>query len=161
MTNNALFYYSLGLPAYALSKIFANAFYSFQDTKTPVRVATVAMILHVILCIVLMYPMSVGGLALATAISSYFNFILLAVYLKKRVGKLGLKQILVSSLKSLIAAVVMGIATWNMCKISENLFVSVFTAIISGLIAFVAVSYILKSEELKTFVHVFSKDTNR
>ncbi|MCA6070665.1 MAG: murein biosynthesis integral membrane protein MurJ [Endomicrobium sp.] len=158
MTNNALFYYSLGLPAYALSKIFANAFYSFQDTKTPVRVAIVAMILHVILCIALMYPMSVGGLALATAVSSYFNFILLAVYLKKRIGKLGIKQILFSSLKSLMAAVVTGITAWNVCKISENLFVSVPTAIILGLIAFVAVSYILKSEELKTFTHIFSRD---
>jgi putative peptidoglycan lipid II flippase len=158
MTNNALFYYSLGLPAYALSKIFANAFYSFQDTKTPVKVAIVAMILHVILCIALMYPMGVGGLALATAVSSYFNFILLAVYLKKRIGKLGIKQILFSSLKSLMAAVVTGITAWNVCKISENLFVSVPTAIILGLIAFVAVSYILKSEELKTFTHIFSRD---
>ncbi|MCA6071673.1 MAG: murein biosynthesis integral membrane protein MurJ [Endomicrobium sp.] len=158
MTNNALFYYSLGLPAYALSKIFANAFYSFQDTKTPVRAAIAAMILHVILCIALMYPMGVGGLALATAASSYFNFILLAVYLKKRIGKLGIKQISFSSLKSLIAAVVAGIIAWNVCKISENLFVSVPTAIILGLIAFVAVSYILKSEELKTFTRISSRD---
>jgi putative peptidoglycan lipid II flippase len=161
MTNNALFYYSLGLPAYAVAKIFANAFYSFQDTKTPVKMAIWAMILHVILCIILMRPMEVGGLALSTAISSYFNFILLAICLKKRIGRLGFKQIMFSTFKSLISSVVTGIVAWNICKISVNLFISVPCAIIFGLITFVAVAYILKSEELKTFAHVFSRNTSK
>jgi putative peptidoglycan lipid II flippase len=158
MTNNAVFYYSLGLPAYGVSKIFANAFYSFQDTKTPVKVAMFAMILHVVLCIALMRPMGAGGLALATAVSSYFDLILLVVYLKKRIAKIGLRQILFSSLKSLLATVGTAVMAWNMCKISENLFIAVPTAIISGLAIFVAISYILKSEELKTFAHVFLKN---
>jgi putative peptidoglycan lipid II flippase len=158
MTNNALFYYSLGLPAYAVVRIFANVFYSFQDTKTPVKAAILAMILHVGLCVALMRPMGAGGLALATAISSYFNLILLVVYLKKRIVRIGLKQILFSSLKSLLATVGTGIMAWNMCKISENLFIAVPVAIISGVVVFVAISYILKSEELKTFAHVFSKE---
>jgi putative peptidoglycan lipid II flippase len=161
MTNNALFYYSLGLPAYAAAKIFANAFYSFQDTKTPGKAAIWAMILHVVLCVALMRPMGVGGLALATAISSYFNLMLLALYLKKHIGKIDLKQILFSSSKSLLATVGTGVVAWNMCKISENLFIAVPVAIISGLIAFVAVSYILKSEELKTFVHFFQEVKNK
>jgi putative peptidoglycan lipid II flippase len=157
MTYNALFYYSLGLPAYATSKIFANAFYSFQDTKTPVKIAIAAMILHVILCILLMCPMGVGGLALATATSSYFNLFLLAVYLKKRIGRLGLKKTLFSSSKSLLASVVTGITAWNACRISENLFTSVSISIISGLVSFAAVSYILKSEELNLFMQFLSK----
>jgi putative peptidoglycan lipid II flippase len=158
MTNNALFYYSLGLPAYSLSKIFANAFYSFQDTKMPVKIAIAAMILHIILCLALMRPMGVGGLALATAISSYFNFILLAIYLKKRIGALEIKQILFSSSKSLLAAVFTGIMAWNMCKISGNLLIAVFVAIVSGLATFITVSYILKSEELKILGHIFSRN---
>jgi putative peptidoglycan lipid II flippase len=157
MTYNALFYYSLGLPAYAAAKVFANAFYSFQDTKTPVKIAIGAMILHVILCILLMCPMGVGGLALATAVSSYFNLFLLAAYLKKRIGRLGLKKILFSSSKSLFASVITGIAAWNACRISENLFISVSFSIISGLVAFAAVSYILKSEELNLFMQFFSR----
>jgi putative peptidoglycan lipid II flippase len=157
MTYNALFYYSLGLPAYAAAKIFANAFYSFRDIKTPVKMAIGAMILHIILCILLMRPMGVGGLALATAASSYFNLFLLATYLKKRIGRLGLKKILFSSSKSLFASVITGIAAWNACKISENLFISVFISIISGLVAFAAVSYILKSEELNLLIQFLSR----
>jgi putative peptidoglycan lipid II flippase len=157
MTSNALFYYSLGLPAYALSKIFANVFYSFQDTKMPVKTAIEAMILHIGLCVILMHPMGVGGLALATAVSSYFNLILLVIYLKKRIGKLGLKQILFLSLKSLLAAIATGITSWNMCKISDNLIITVPAAIISGFIVFIVISYILRVEELKIFLSIFSK----
>ncbi|MDR3071842.1 MAG: murein biosynthesis integral membrane protein MurJ [Endomicrobium sp.] len=157
MSNTALFYYSLGLPAYAVAKIFANAFYAFQDTKTPVKTAAWSMVLHIVLCIILMKPMAVGGLALATAVSSYFNFLLLAAYLRKRIGRLGLKKILFSTFKSLIASVITGVVAWNMCKISEKLFISVPTSIVLGLITFITVSYILKSEELETFMHIFSK----
>ncbi|MDR3092509.1 MAG: hypothetical protein LBU33_01175, partial [Endomicrobium sp.] len=108
-TNNALFYYSLGLPAYALARIFANAFYAFQDTKTPAKMVMMTMILHVILYNLSMRPMGSGGLAFAPVAASYFNFILPAAYLKKRIGKLGLKQISFSYLKALFASVITGI----------------------------------------------------
>ncbi len=149
MTNQALFYYSLGLPAYAMAKIFANAFYSFQDTKTPVKTALWSMILHVILCVLLMYPMGVGGLALATAVASYFNLLLLVLRLRKRIGKLGLKKIVTSSLKSVVAAIATGTAAYFAVQVSDNLFISVPAAIIAGLAAFFIFSFLLKSEELK------------
>jgi putative peptidoglycan lipid II flippase len=157
MTNSALFYYALGLPAYALSKIFANTFYSFQNTKIPVIAAISSMLLHVILCIVLMHLIGVGGLALATALSSYFNFILLAVYLKKCIGRLGFKQILFSFLKSSIASIVTGIVAWNMCKVSKILILAVPISIFSGLIGFIVVACILRCEELKIIKHIFFK----
>jgi putative peptidoglycan lipid II flippase len=158
MTSNTLFYYSLGLPAYAIAKISANVFYSFQDTKTPVKIAILSMILHIILCIFLVRPMGVDGLAFATALSSYFNFFLLTLCLKFRIGRLGLKKILFSAFKSFSASVITGIVAWSVCKISKNLFISVPTAIICGLISFILVSYILKSEELKILLrHFFEK----
>jgi putative peptidoglycan lipid II flippase len=157
ITDNALFYYSLGLPAYATAKIFANAFYSFQDTKTPVKVAVWSMILHIVLCIVLMRPMGVGGLALATSLSAYFNFILLALYLRKSIGRFGLRQIMFSFGKSLTASIITAIVAWNTCHVSDNLFICVPTAIIVSCFAFVVSAYILRSEEIKIFKSVFSR----
>ncbi|MDR1695721.1 MAG: murein biosynthesis integral membrane protein MurJ [Endomicrobium sp.] len=157
MTSSALFYYSLGLPAYAMAKIFANAFYSFQDTKTPVKAAMWAMFLHVILCVILMYPMEVGGLALATSAASYFNVLILVIYLRKRIGKIGLKKILFSSLKSFAAAVLTAVAAFYACKISPILFISVPAAIISGAAVFFVSAKILKAEELGAFMRMFKK----
>lgn len=157
MTNSALFYYSLGLPAYAMAKIFANAFYSFQDTKTPVKTAVWAMILHVALCVVLMRPMGVGGLALATSAASYFNLLLLIFYLRKRIGKLGLKKIVFSGIKSVISAAATGAAAWYMCAVSDNLFIAVPAAVISGVLVFLIFSKLLKSEELETFMRIYEK----
>lgn len=159
MTNNALFYYSLGLPAYAMAKIFANAFYAFQDTRTPVKTAIWAMILHVILCVILMYPMGVGGLALSTAIASYFNMFLLILYLRKRIGRLGLKKIIISGSKSLIAAAATGIAAWYACKVSDIVFIAVPAAILAGMAAFLIAAKILRSEELDVVLQMFKRKT--
>lgn len=157
MTNRALFYYSLGLPAYAMAKIFANAFYAFQDTKTPVITAVWAMLLHVVLCVLLMYPLGVGGLALATALASYFNVFLLILYLKKRIGGLGLKKIAFSGAKSTAAAAAAGISAWYVCGISENVFISVPAAIAAGVFAFFAVSKLSGSQELDSVLKIFKE----
>ena len=46
MTASALAAYTLGLPAYALVKVVVTAFYARKDTKTPVKVATLCMIIN-------------------------------------------------------------------------------------------------------------------
>ncbi|AKL97858.1 murein biosynthesis integral membrane protein MurJ [Endomicrobium proavitum] len=158
VTNNALFFYSLGLPAYAMAKIFANAFYAFQDTKTPVITAAIAMVLHAGLCYILMYPMGVGGLALATAAASYFNMILLIIYLRRKIGRLGIKKILLSGLKSLLASAATGVAAFFACKVSGSLFISVPAAIAAGAVAFFIIAKLLKSEELSVFTRLFNKN---
>ncbi|MCL2485489.1 MAG: murein biosynthesis integral membrane protein MurJ [Endomicrobia bacterium] len=157
MTNDALFYYSLGLPAYALSKIYANAFFALQDTKTPVKSAALAMILHVILCVILMYPMGVGGLALATAVASYFNLFLLVIWLKKRMGKIGMRNILISSAKSFVAAIFTAVTAFYSIQISQNLFIAVPFAVFAGSAAFFLTALFLKSEEVKVFAKILKK----
>jgi putative peptidoglycan lipid II flippase len=159
ITNKALFFYSIGLPAYAMAKIFANAFYAFQDTRTPVKTAIWAMILHVILCIILMYPMGVSGLALATALASYFNMFLLILYLRKRIGKLGLMKIIFSGLRASVAAVATAAAAWYACKVSDTIFISVPAAVFAGIIAFLVISKLFKSEELNALFQIFKRKT--
>jgi putative peptidoglycan lipid II flippase len=148
ITNNTLFYYSIGLPGYALSKIFVNAFYSIQNTKTPFKIAVFTVILHIILCFFLTKLMNVSGLAFATALSSYFNLFLLIISLKKYIKKNFLEDIFISFLKSLIASIFTGITALYICKIFNNLLISVFCAIFFGFIVFIFISSILKSKEL-------------
>ena len=86
MTYSALFFYSIGLWAFSGLRILVNAFYSFQDTITPVKIAIIILGLNLFLGILLMGPMKHSGLALALSISSGCQFCLLLFLLKKRLN---------------------------------------------------------------------------
>ncbi len=111
-TFSALFFYSAGLPAYGIVKIFASAFYAFKETKTPVKIAAFAMIINALLNVLLMFPLKVGGLALATAAASYFNAFWLFITLRRKIGHIGARGILTSLLKILFASGLMCALTW-------------------------------------------------
>jgi putative peptidoglycan lipid II flippase len=89
MAGLALVAYGLGLPGFMLVKVLAPAFYSRQDTKTPVKVAIRAMlsnmvmnVLFVVPLVLLKVPGAHAGLALATALASYINAGLLYRHLR-------------------------------------------------------------------------------
>jgi putative peptidoglycan lipid II flippase len=162
MTNSALFYYSLGLPAYAAARLCANVFYSFQDTKTPVKTAAIAMVVHVILCVLLMYKMGVGGLALATALASYLNLFLLAYFLRKKIGRLGIKNIIISGSKTLFSSILAGAAAYFVsANITSNIYASVFLAIASAITIFIISSKLLNSQELNGCIAIIKKPKNK
>lgn len=76
----SLMAYSAGLPAFIFVKVLAPAFYSRQDTATPVRIAVIAMVANMGLNIVFVLSMlhwgfegPHAGLALATSLSAYLN----------------------------------------------------------------------------------------
>jgi putative peptidoglycan lipid II flippase len=112
MTYEALFYYSLGLWAFSGSRILVAAFYAFQDTKTPVKAAIVALVANLILSLLLMGPLRHGGLALALSLASSLQLCLLIFFLKRRIVEWDLTPILISAGKSLLASVVMGVGIY-------------------------------------------------
>ena len=110
ITSFVLLFYCFGLTGYAGIKVLANCFYSLKDTLTPSKIAGLALLINITLNLVLMRPLKMAGLALATAISVTVYFILLLSALEKRVGKL---QGLISTLsKVVLAASIMGAAAW-------------------------------------------------
>lgn len=111
LTSTALFYYSIGTVAYGLKDILAKGFYSLQDTKTPVRNATISVIINVTLSLVLVRIMGIGGLALASSMSAIITTVLLIVSLRKKIGKLGFKYILIAFIKVSISAMIMWVVT--------------------------------------------------
>ena len=120
ITSGALFYYAFGLFAYAGIKILVNAYYSMGDTRTPVRTAAIALGVNVVLNLILMWPLKIGGLALATAVAATANFIMLYVSLVRRIGDIGTRSILKGILRVFAAAFVMGLATY----VSKSMFLA-------------------------------------
>lgn len=77
MAERSLMAYALGLQAFVLIKVLAPGFYARQDTRTPVRIAVIAMAANMLLNIALIFPLKHAGLALATTLSAYLNAFLL------------------------------------------------------------------------------------
>jgi putative peptidoglycan lipid II flippase len=112
MTAQALLFYSLGLWAFSASRVMLSAFYAFQDTKTPVKVATITMIANALLSLLLMGPLRHGGLALSLSLSSTVQLLLLIFILRRRGDLLDLKSMVSSAGRSLAASAVMGLVLY-------------------------------------------------
>ena len=114
MTAQALLFYSLGLWAFSASRVMLSAFYAFQDTKTPVQVATITMIANALLSLLLMGPLRHGGLALSLSLSSTLQLLLLIIILSRRGDLLDLKPMISSAARSLAASAVMGFVLYDL-----------------------------------------------
>jgi len=139
ITNNALFFYSFGLFACGGIKILVNAFFSLGDTKTPVKVASVSFFINLTLNFILMWPLKVGGLALATSVAATFNFVMLYILLVRKIGDIGTKRILNSFSRILASGVIMGIFAYMAGGFLNNQTRGIF-ADIAGILTVISVS---------------------
>lgn len=152
ITGSALFFYSFGLLAYGGIKLLVAAFYSMHDTRTPVKTAFAAVIINIILNLILMWPMKLGGLALATSISASFNFIMLYVSLRNKLGDFGTKVIIDSFLRILAASLVMAAVLKTLSIMSAHLGpAGLCVAIASGISSFILAGYIIGVKEIRGF----------
>lgn len=108
MTSTAFFFYSIGMIGYGLREVLSRAFYSMQDTRTPMVNAAIAMLLNIVLNFILSRYLGIGGLALATSIAALFGTVLLYYSLRKKIGPLDMKNISMPFVKITLASLVMG-----------------------------------------------------
>jgi putative peptidoglycan lipid II flippase len=99
----ALAAFAFGLPAFVLIKVLQPAFFAREDTVTPLRMALATVATNVVLAIALFGPLRHVGLALATTLAAWLNFILLSVALHRR-GFLGLDARFKGRLPRILAA---------------------------------------------------------
>ncbi|MEX2353219.1 MAG: murein biosynthesis integral membrane protein MurJ [Gammaproteobacteria bacterium] len=83
MASKSLTAYAVGLPGFILIKVLSSGFFARQDTRTPVKIAVIAMLSNIVLNVILVFPLAHAGLALATSLSAYINAGLLYIYLKR------------------------------------------------------------------------------
>ena len=119
MTAKALLFYSVGLWAIAGSRTIVPAFYSLQDTWTPLKIALICLGANVILNSILIFPLKHAGLALATSLSSILNLILLLRKLTPKLGRLDLKKNIQSLLQILLCSLPMGFVAYFICSLGN------------------------------------------
>ena len=79
----ALLYFSLGLPAFSLIKVFSSFFFARHNTKIPFYISLISVLLNILISIFYFKNLGFIIIPIATSISSWFNVILLFIFLKK------------------------------------------------------------------------------
>jgi putative peptidoglycan lipid II flippase len=120
MSSKSLIAYSVGLPGFILIKVLSSAFFSRQDTKTPVKIAAVAMVLNIVLNLILVVPLAHAGLALASSLSAYINAGLLFIWLKKSGLHMSLKPVSLLLIRTLSAIIVMSGVLWYLVPAAQT-----------------------------------------
>jgi putative peptidoglycan lipid II flippase len=110
-TADILLAYAVGLLFYVSNRIVTPAFYALHDTWTPMLTGALAVGINIGASLLLMTPLGAAGLALATAVASVGNFLLLATRLRRRIGPLGGRQ--AAAGVGWVAAACLPMAVWG------------------------------------------------
>jgi putative peptidoglycan lipid II flippase len=154
--------YAIGLFAYTASKIVVPAFLSLQDPRTPMRVGVAATGLDFALnCFSVFVLNRVWGLALSTALVAGLQVAVLLYLLRKKIGRLGGRQIAFSTARIAIATAAMGAVTLLGLEAAHavlsgtgttTLVLEVLLPISCGLISYLIFCHLLRVREVRELI---------
>lgn len=169
LTGQTLAFLAIGLSAQAISLLLVRAFYALKDTKTPVMVSFITVLINVSLSFyfVQVLKLPVWGLGLAFSISAIVSAFLLFFSLHLKVGKFDLKLALGPFLKMLAATIIMGVCLYVPIKLLDevifdttrtiNLLVLTGLSSVFALGIYIFLVWFLKVRELATYVALLKK----
>ena len=149
----ALFYFAIGLPAFSLIKVFSAFFFARHNTKVPFYISLTSVLLNVFISVVFFKEVGFIIIPIATTISSWFNAILLFIFLKiKDLFSFNL-VFLNRFIKILLASVLMGIFFnyvihfFNDKLLYDASFKAIYLigAVVLGLIFYLVVAILIKA----------------
>jgi len=157
-TARTLMFFSLGLLFWQSREILTQSFFALQNTKTPVKLGIISVFFNIIISITLVRPFAVNGLALAASLTGIFSFILLYITLRRRihlrVDNAFFRSIFITTFSGIIMAGLLFslnsfISLPFFLASLENRVFSLGFALSLGLLPYLAICHLLKSEETK------------
>jgi putative peptidoglycan lipid II flippase len=168
-TGAVIAFYAIGLWAYCGVHVATRLLYSVQDTKTPVRIAAGMVALNLALNLALVGRMGEAGLAFATAITSTVTFVLLLISATRKIGVIGLSEVIVSFCKTFVCSVLMALAVAGAAvsvqahlateSVGARLAV-VAAGLAAGVAIFTGAAALLRCQELGEIMSVFTRTEN-
>jgi putative peptidoglycan lipid II flippase len=154
MTYKALLFYSLGIFFYSMNRLIIPAFYANKDTKTPVQVSAIIVVINIILNVILMQFLQHAGLALATSISAAIQFLILRKLLNKKIDSLIFPKVWkpISKMLALSILIYIGLHIANQYIFSNTtieLFLKIVLLSLAGFVVMIVGSSLLKVEYSK------------
>lgn len=156
LTIETLGFFALSFFAQAVLPLLNRAFFAQQDSRTPLFTALTAEVINILLAIYLSKKFGAPGLALAFSISAIINFLLLFVFLHRRLQGLDVHRIIISVFKYTVAAFMaacviqaMKLLIWPYADMNRfwGVLLQASVAGIFGSLVYLGMCSLLKSEE--------------
>ncbi|MCX7885306.1 MAG: murein biosynthesis integral membrane protein MurJ [Caloramator sp.] len=168
VTAFALAFYSFAVVGQSAVQIITRGFYSIQDTKTPVKIGALTVLINIVLNLIFVRSstLAIGGIALSYSITSIINMILLYKKLSEKVHGLRINEDLKSSIKSSIASFIMGGAAFIISRVIESKLgidskmvqiIDVGVSVTVAIIIYFAAAYVLKMPEMDYVIGILKK----
>ncbi|WP_435162961.1 murein biosynthesis integral membrane protein MurJ [Candidatus Pelagibacter bacterium nBUS_25] len=155
----ALYYFALGLPAFALIKVFSSFFFANHDTKTPFYISLISVLLNIFISVYYFSEIGFIIIPLATSISSWINSIMLFIFLKNRQLFYFNQIFFIKFIKIVFASIMMGLFFNFLLNFFQNELVFnhsikslyLVLSVIIGLSFYLIVCYFIKAFKISDF----------
>ena len=163
LTAYSLAGFALGIPGYVLVKVLQPGYFARENTKTPMLIAGVTVIVNIVFSIILFDSLGHIGIAIATSIAAWINVGLLLFGLRnfwKPDARLKSRMP-----KIFIASAVMGLSLWMLHQTIKEMFNHDFwlrlggvsILVIFGITIYFFIAFKLKASSLKELKADFKK----
>jgi putative peptidoglycan lipid II flippase len=150
----------LGMPFVGANDVLNRAFYGIQKTYLPLVVGGINLALNAGLDLLLFRRLGVGGITLSTSMVSTFNTFALLYLLRRQLGSLRERQLLVTFGRSFLATIPLCLVAWAtwwaldgwLGRTNQAQLVSVGAAYGLGLLAYAGAARLLHMNELSRVV---------
>lgn len=172
LTGRTLALLSLGVIAQGAALLLIRAFYALHDTRTPLKLSLLSVVLNIVLSVIFipLMHLPVWSLGISASLATFANLFFLLFFLEQRIGKLDRKELLSPVIKMLLAASVMAFFLWLSMRIFDQLFfdtnrtiglvVATVISLFLGLTSYLFLAWLLEIKELKAFLILFRKIGN-
>lgn len=159
-TGNALAAYSIGLAGYAAVKVLSPAFYALADARTPMLISLGSIAVNYVMNSLLVGPFGHVGLAVSTSMVALVNFILLMLFMRRKLGRMGGRRLLPTVLRIIGGTIPMAAVAWLMSDLAGFLplagvvarLICVVASIVSAAVVFFFSCRVLRITELEDAV---------
>ncbi len=154
-TARSLAYQAAGVWAVAGVRAVVPMFSAHEDTRAPVRASTVNLLVFLATTMALMSTLNHVAIAIGNSVAAVVQLGVLLWALRKKLGPLGLSEVVASAARTCLAAAGMGVVAWTAARTLPWTQTSELTragalvlVTLAGVLAFFVMCLLLRSPEL-------------
>ncbi len=160
----ALAFYAPWFAQQGIGLIMRRAFFAMKESVTPVVLGVWSMLANILLNVILLVPLGIGGLALATTLTSTAKTILLTYFLRKRLGGVGGREFVPELLRILLGTGVLvaymlaagRIFPFDLNDTLAGRLLNLSLAVVPGVILYVSFTWLTGSRTCRSLIRMFN-----